>query len=281
MVLVITYREPPNPEYQEFQSRLLIRAREDFGVELAPSLMNLIAGCFYDGILLYAEVLNETMQEGGTREDGLRIVEKMQGRRYHGNGEGVTGLVVMDKNNDRETDFVLWAMGDLDSGDFQPAAHYSGAEKQIWWTGRPIPWVKGAPPLDNPPCAFDLDDPSCDKTPLSTLAIVALGTGITFIMFGVSSFLIFRKLMLEKELASMLWRIRWEELQFGNSERYHKGAGSRLTLSLRGSSYGSLMTAHGKYQIFANTGHFKVNSRPLVLVPTISSCLIHICHLFP
>ncbi|ELW70312.1 Atrial natriuretic peptide receptor 2 [Tupaia chinensis] len=253
-VLVITYREPPNPEYQEFQNRLLIRAREDFGVELAPSLMNLIAGCFYDGILLYAEVLNETIQEGGSREDGLRIVEKMQGRRY----QGVTGLVVMDKNNDRETDFVLWAMGDLDSGDFQPAAHYSGAEKQIWWTGRPIPWVKGAPPLDNPPCAFDLDDPSCDKTPLSTLAIVALGTGITFIMFGVSSFLIFRKLMLEKELASMLWRIRWEELQFGNSERYHKGAGSRLTLSLRGSSYGSLMTAHGKYQIFANTGHFKM-----------------------
>lgn len=46
----------------------------------------------------------------------------------------------------------------------QPAAHYSGAEKQIWWTGRPIPWVKGAPPLDNPPCAFDLDDPSCDKS---------------------------------------------------------------------------------------------------------------------
>lgn len=47
--------------------------------------MNLIAGCFYDGILLYAQVLNETIQEGGTREDGLRIVEKMQGRRYHGN----------------------------------------------------------------------------------------------------------------------------------------------------------------------------------------------------
>lgn len=40
MVLVITYREPPNPEYQEFQNRLLIRAREDFGVELAPSLVS-------------------------------------------------------------------------------------------------------------------------------------------------------------------------------------------------------------------------------------------------
>lgn len=28
--------------------------------------------------------------------------------------------------------------------------------------------------------------------PLSTLAIVALGTGLTFVMFGISSFLIFR-----------------------------------------------------------------------------------------
>lgn len=57
--------------------------------ELAVPQMNLIAGCFYDGILLYAQVLNETIQEGGTREDGLRIVEKMQGRRYHGNEEGL------------------------------------------------------------------------------------------------------------------------------------------------------------------------------------------------
>lgn len=55
----------------------------------------------------------------------------------------------------------LWAQFSPSS---QPAAHYSGAEKQIWWTGRPIPWVKGTPPLDNPPCAFDLDDPSCDKS---------------------------------------------------------------------------------------------------------------------
>lgn len=30
----------------------------------------------------------------------------------------------------------------------------------------------------------------------------------------------------------MLWRIRWDELQFGSPERYHKAAGSRLTLSL-------------------------------------------------
>lgn len=43
---------------------------------------------------------------------------------------GVTGLVVMDKNNDRETDFVLWAMGDLDSGDFQVMGEEAG--RRVW-----------------------------------------------------------------------------------------------------------------------------------------------------
>ncbi|KYO34808.1 atrial natriuretic peptide receptor 2 [Alligator mississippiensis] len=172
--------------------------------------MNLVAGCFHDGVLLYAMALNETLSEGSSKKDTTRILQKMRNRKF----QGVTGLVSMDGNNDRDTDFNLWAMGDLASGVFEVAGHYVGAEKQIVWL-RPIPWVKGAPPLDNPPCVFDVDDPSCDRTPLSTLAIVALGTGLTFVIFGISSFLIF--------------------------------------------SYGSLMTAHGKYQVFANTGHFKGN----------------------
>uniref|UniRef100_A0AAV2J151 Guanylate cyclase n=1 Tax=Knipowitschia caucasica TaxID=637954 RepID=A0AAV2J151_KNICA len=67
------------------------------------------------------------------------------------------------------------------------------------------------------------------------------------------------KLKLEKELAGMLWRIRWEDLQFESPNKFHKRAGSRLTLSQRGSSYGSLITAHGKYQLFAKTGYFKGN----------------------
>lgn len=35
---------------------------------------------------------------------------------------GVTGLVSMDSNNDRDTDFNLWAMGDLESGQYEVGA---------------------------------------------------------------------------------------------------------------------------------------------------------------
>uniref|UniRef100_A0A452H9C5 Guanylate cyclase n=1 Tax=Gopherus agassizii TaxID=38772 RepID=A0A452H9C5_9SAUR len=223
-VLVITYHEPQNPEYQHFQTQLILRAKEEFKVEALMSLsrgqMNLVAGCFYDGVLLYAMALNETLAEGGSKKDGTRIVQKMRDRKF----QGVTGLVSMDSNNDRDTDFSLWVMGDPENGEYE-VGHYAGAEKKLNWLGRPIQWVKGAPPPDNPPCVFDVDDPSCDKSgcdgpaPLPWAACILLGLSP-------------EKLMLEKELASMLWRIRWDELQFGNAERYYKGAGSRLTLSL-------------------------------------------------
>ena len=48
--------------------------------------MNLVAGCFYDGMLLYAMVLNETLQEGGSKKNATHIIEKMRDRKFQGNG---------------------------------------------------------------------------------------------------------------------------------------------------------------------------------------------------
>jgi len=40
MVLVITYYEPQNPEYQRFQTQLILRAKQKFGVQLNYSLVS-------------------------------------------------------------------------------------------------------------------------------------------------------------------------------------------------------------------------------------------------
>uniref|UniRef100_A0A8C2DKA1 Guanylate cyclase n=1 Tax=Cyprinus carpio TaxID=7962 RepID=A0A8C2DKA1_CYPCA len=129
--------------------------------------------------------------------------------------------------------------------------HYNGTIKEILWSPTErIQWPKGCPPLDNPPCGFS----PCMFFFTTSFTVIIL----IFILMTI--YLLFsRKLKLEKELAGMLWRIRWEELQFESPNKFHKRAGSRLTLSQRGSSYGSLITAHGKYQLFAKTGYFKGN----------------------
>ncbi|XP_036436109.1 atrial natriuretic peptide receptor 2 [Colossoma macropomum] len=247
-VFVITYREPDNPEYAAFQTELHKRATQDFNVQLEPSLMDFIAGCFHDGFVLYAKALSEALADGVSQNDGLDIIMRMQNRSIW----GVTGLVSTDRNNARYTDFSLWAMSNLTTGQYAVAGYYNGTNKEIVWSKKGIQWPKGVP-LDDPRCLV-----SCEDN-ISVLGVVAVGSGLALIIFGMSSFLIYRKLKLEKELAGMLWRIKWEDLKFESPNKYHKRAGSRLTLSQRGSSYGSLISAHGKHQLFAKTGYFKGN----------------------
>ncbi|XP_060092297.1 atrial natriuretic peptide receptor 2-like [Heteronotia binoei] len=158
-VLVVTPHEPQTPEYRRFQSQLVQRAQRDFGVAVNDSVGTLVAGCFHDVLLLYLRALNETLQEGGTKRNTSRILEKMRGLKF----QGVTGTVSLNGDNEREMDFDLWAMRDVESGEFQVVAHFVGSENQTNWLG-PIHWKKGSPPLDNPPCVFDMDDPSCGKS---------------------------------------------------------------------------------------------------------------------
>uniref|UniRef100_A0A672JXM9 Guanylate cyclase n=1 Tax=Sinocyclocheilus grahami TaxID=75366 RepID=A0A672JXM9_SINGR len=241
--------QPDSPEYTAFRKELHKRAMQDFNVKLEPSMMDFIAGCFHDGFVLYAKALSEALADDVPQNDGINITVRMQNRRIW----GVTGLVSIDRNNARYTDFSLWGMTNLKTGQYAIVGHYNGTSKEILWSPTErIQWPKGFPPLDYPPCGFS-------PYHLPVLGIVAVGSGLALIIFGISSFLIYRKLKLEKELAGMLWRIRWEELQFESPNKYYKRAGSRLTLSQRGSSYGSLITAHGKYQLFAKTGYFKGN----------------------
>ncbi|XP_060119575.1 atrial natriuretic peptide receptor 2-like [Heteronotia binoei] len=158
-VLVVTPHEPQTPEYRRFQSQLILRAQRDFGVAVNDSMGTVVAVCFHDVLLLYLRALNETLQEGGTKRDTSRILEKMRGLEI----QGVTGTVSLNSKYDREMDFDLWAMKDVESGEYQVVAHYMGPEKRIKWLG-PIHWKKGRPPLDNPDCVFNMDGLSSGKS---------------------------------------------------------------------------------------------------------------------
>ncbi|MED6277604.1 Nitrogen permease regulator 2, partial [Characodon lateralis] len=113
-VFVITYHPPDNPEYLDFQKKLHARAQRDFGVHLEPSLMDYIAGSFYDGFVLYAMALEETLADGGLQNDGINITMRTQNRRFW----GVTGLVSTDDKNARDIDMDLWAMTNQETGEF-------------------------------------------------------------------------------------------------------------------------------------------------------------------
>lgn len=46
--------------------------------------MDFIAGCFYDGFVMYAKALEDTLAEGGSQNDGISITQRMQNLRFWG-----------------------------------------------------------------------------------------------------------------------------------------------------------------------------------------------------
>ncbi|XP_069624199.1 atrial natriuretic peptide receptor 1 isoform X2 [Ranitomeya imitator] len=254
-VMIITIKEPDNSEYQDFLHDLRSYARR-FNYTVESTLMNTVAAAFYDSVMLYAQAVNDTRAKGYSMKNASAITKHMWNRTYY----GVSGFMRIDDNGDRDTDYSLWDMSS-DTGDFQIVAIYNGTLRRIVRVpGRDIHWPgSGVPPLDFPPCGFDNNNPACKKTSFSILEITSIVICFILLAIAVSSIFIYRKLRLEKELAAELWKVRWEDIQTSNMEKTLRRAGSKLTLSLRGSNYGSLLTTEGQFQIFAKTAYYKGN----------------------
>uniref|UniRef100_A0A672RNQ0 Atrial natriuretic peptide receptor 2 n=1 Tax=Sinocyclocheilus grahami TaxID=75366 RepID=A0A672RNQ0_SINGR len=241
-VKILTYLEPQNQEYKEFVNDLKSDAKQMFNFTVEDSLMNIISGGFYDGLMLYCNALNESLAEAHDRPSGESVTKRMWNRTYY----GVTGLVQIDENGDRETDFALWDMTDTNSGNFQTVAVYNGTQKQMKiLPGMAIQWPGAS------------HYPSHSLFPFRNYR----NAPDDFHCVGANTYCMYthRKLKLEKELVAQLWRILWEDIQMGNLEKAMRSTGSKFTLSLRGSNYGSLLTADGNFQVFAKTGYFKGN----------------------
>ncbi|KAF7686363.1 hypothetical protein HF521_015725 [Silurus meridionalis] len=255
-VKILTYREPQNAEYKTFVSRLKTDAKKMFNFSMDDSLMNIIAGGFYDGVMLYSHALNESMNQSGQKPQGNMVTQRMWNRTFH----GVTGLVEMDKQGNREIDFALWDLTDTDSGDYQIVSVYNSSLKQmIPETGMKVYWLTGSPPPEIPVCGFKYDNPSCVARTVTMHQMISIVVCFIFIIIVTVTVFIYRKVKLENELAAQLWRVHWDDIQLNNLEKALRRTCSRLTLSLRGSNYGSLLTMEGNVQIYAKTCYYKGN----------------------
>uniref|UniRef100_A0A8C9K6N9 Guanylate cyclase n=1 Tax=Panthera tigris altaica TaxID=74533 RepID=A0A8C9K6N9_PANTA len=230
---IITYKEPDNPEYFQFLQQLKHLAQEKFNFTLEDGLMNTIPASFHDGLLLYIQAVTETLAHGGTFTDGEAVTQRMWNRSF----QGVTGYWKMDSNGDRETDFSLWDMHP-ETGTFRVVLNYNGTSRELVAVpGHELSWPLGHPPPDIPKCGFDNEDPACNQDHFSTLEVLAVVGSLSLLSILTVSFFIYP----------------------GSRDGHLGRAGSRLTLSARGSNYGSLLTTEGQFQVFAKTAYYKGN----------------------
>uniref|UniRef100_A0A8C2X5W4 Guanylate cyclase n=1 Tax=Cyclopterus lumpus TaxID=8103 RepID=A0A8C2X5W4_CYCLU len=260
-VKVLTYLEPQNPEYLQFVETLKKEAKEMFNFTIEDSLYNLIAAGFHDGVMMYSQALNETLSEQRPgpglgpgevrRPKGDLVTRRMWNRTF----SGVMGPVEMDEFGDRQVSFAVWDTVDIESGEFQVVCVYNSSMKQlIMQGGRSFQWPGGSPPPDVPECGFKNDKPACLARTVTMHQMVAIVICFIFVIVVIVMFFIYRKLTLESELAAQLWRVSWDDVELSNLDKMR-----RVSMSLKGSNCGSLITMEGNFLIYTKTGYYKGN----------------------
>lgn len=122
----VTLLKTLKPEFEKFTLEMS-KLSEQSGVAdcQACGNVNIFMEGFHDAMLLYAIALHEAIKNGYSKKNGTEITSRMWNRTF----EGIAGQVSMDINGDREGDFSLMAMTNVEVGTYEVVANYFGVNR--------------------------------------------------------------------------------------------------------------------------------------------------------
>ncbi|XP_076394980.1 atrial natriuretic peptide receptor 1 isoform X2 [Megachile rotundata] len=229
-LLTVTARTPNNFEYLNFSREVKSLAQSKYNFTFGNSSVSAFVTAFYDAVLLYALALKESLPEYPEKInlDGGDLTRRMWGRSF----KGITGDVNIDDNGDRIADYSLLDMNP-ESSRFEIVAHYYGANQTLeYLPGKRIRWSGGRsePPPDTPTCGFD-----GSLCPDNRHAILSMVLSSIVVVLAVVSLFIYRHFKLEAEIASMTWKVHWNDVIVVPNAKTRGSMYSLIAYRMRGS----------------------------------------------
>uniref|UniRef100_A0A8C6M7X2 Natriuretic peptide receptor 3 n=1 Tax=Nothobranchius furzeri TaxID=105023 RepID=A0A8C6M7X2_NOTFU len=122
----VTLLKTVKPEYENFSVEMR-KSMERVGLYDCSDCgnVNMFLEGFHDAMLLYAIALHEALKNGYNKKNGTEITSHMWNRTF----EGIAGQVSIDVNGDRNGDFSLMAMTNVEAGSYEVVANYFGVNK--------------------------------------------------------------------------------------------------------------------------------------------------------
>ena len=172
----------------------------------------ILAG-YYNAIMIYLQIANETLAEGQTLRDGQNIVKRITNRTF----DGIAGKIHINSDGHRDTDMALVDMTDPFKGKFERVGVFQASIGELVLNeGAKISWPGDGAVKDIPECGFQ--DKLCidfavekDSEPFT----IGLSTGISVIIIAAAIAVVFTcKARTAQRTRDMnWWKISLEELQ--------------------------------------------------------------------
>ncbi|XP_036952806.1 atrial natriuretic peptide receptor 3 [Acanthopagrus latus] len=119
----VTLLKTVKPEFENFSMEMKMSFKKAGFLDCEDcGSVNMFVEGFHDAILLYAIALHEAMKNGHSKRNGTEITSRMWNRTF----EGIAGQVSMDDNGDRNGDFSLMTMTNVEAGTYEVVANYFG-----------------------------------------------------------------------------------------------------------------------------------------------------------
>ncbi|XP_066595921.1 atrial natriuretic peptide receptor 1 [Prorops nasuta] len=270
-LLTVTARTPDNLEYLNFSREVKSLAQSKYNFTFGNSSVSTFVTAFYDAVLLYALALNESLPKnpGEVNLDGGNLTRRMWGRSF----KGITGDVNIDHNGDRIADYSLLDMNP-ETSRFEIVANYYGANNTLEYIpGKRIYWSGGRlePPPDTPTCGFD--GSLCPDNSLPGYAILSMVLTFIVVVLVVASVFFYRHFKLEAEIASMTWKVHWEDIKVVSHPKTKGSMYSLTAFKFRGSqltiySEDNVSLPEGiDRQMYVPTGIYKNSKVAIKLIP--------------
>ncbi|KAL5019921.1 hypothetical protein ScPMuIL_002813 [Solemya velum] len=247
-VLMVQVRVPPGEEFHAFNDEVKAASLRDYNFDWGDQPVTVMVSSFVDGMLLYANALNETLNAGEDPLDGRNVQGRLWGRDF----KGVAGHVAINAVGDRRTDFSLMDLTDPYSPEFKEVAYYDGySDKFINVEGAKIHWPNDrGPPPNRPVCGFLGDAPECQTYEFPMVAILGTIFASVLLIIGCVGACIYRKFRKEAELHGLWWKVKWEDIISSDSRSKSSSCQSTLQSDM-------MDNKSRRTQIFANTGVYK------------------------
>ncbi|XP_017873934.1 PREDICTED: atrial natriuretic peptide receptor 1 isoform X2 [Drosophila arizonae] len=269
-MLTVTPKQPNDDAYTKVSNEIKDIASAKYNYTFSENEpISAFVTSFFDGVLLYANALNESIREDPsmlTRPiNGTDMVRRMWNRSF----TGITGNVTIDSNGDRISAYSLLDMNP-NTGRFEIVAHFLHnrlefeSEKEIHWAGG-----RDQAPPDRPICGYD--GSLCPDNSLPGYAILSIVLGIMVVIMAVCFFFGYRHYKAEAEINSMSWKVSLDDVMFRDAAdhvmrgSFHSLVKQSSQLTLMSEDMGSI---NGDRQIFIPVGMYrksKVAIKPIEL----------------
>ncbi|XP_077995970.1 atrial natriuretic peptide receptor 1-like [Glandiceps talaboti] len=197
-----------NDTYYDFIDEVRKKTAESpFFYAMEPEQeVDYFAGFLHDAVILYALALHDVLESGGSASDGEDVFTAMTFQQF----KGITGRVATDVQADREPDFCIFH---LQNNDYEVVAFAFNVEQmyeekpdiQIIWPGGSL-----IPPPAVPECGFRGCPFDYSKFTVSVLLPL-----IIIILLFIILIILWRRRRRDRDILSMLWRVRYEDIQIG------------------------------------------------------------------